>query len=193
MEALADFGSPGWQLTANDFQGERLERLLSRGVTLAIGNFETLPFSGSFDCIIMNQTIEHLYDPDAAILRCAALLSDRGVIVIETPNHRALDHALFAGRFWGGYHIPRHFHLYSSESMATHLKRHGLVGQTDYLLSPSFWIQSLHHYCRDQGSRLRRLFTVNNVALLAFFCAIDLVLAWTWRTSNMRVVVRAAR
>lgn len=191
IEALEDFGYRQWRLTANDFSGERLQRLTAKGVNLVIGNFEQLEFDEQFDCIIMNQTIEHFYNPDTVLQRCARLLAKRGILIIETPNHNALDRRLFANRYWGGYHIPRHFHVYSTESMTAHLSKHGLeVVSVDYLLSPSFWIQSLHHQLFDRSKRMYRLFTVNNVLLVAFFCAFDFVLALMGRTSNMRVIAR---
>lgn len=44
-----------------------------------------------FDCIIFNDVLEHLVDPDAALNLCHELLSDRGVIVASIPNVRYFD------------------------------------------------------------------------------------------------------
>jgi 2-polyprenyl-3-methyl-5-hydroxy-6-metoxy-1,4-benzoquinol methylase len=42
----------------------------------------------SFDCIIFNDVLEHLVDPEQALLDCKALLQEGGVIVASIPNVR---------------------------------------------------------------------------------------------------------
>ncbi|QIL40669.1 class I SAM-dependent methyltransferase [Pedobacter sp. HDW13] len=41
-----------------------------------------------FDCIIFNDVLEHLADPQATLLNCKALLKPAGVIVSSIPNLR---------------------------------------------------------------------------------------------------------
>lgn len=191
MEALRDFGSSSWRLSANDFNGDRLARLKAKGVELKIGDFEKLEFSDKYDCIIMNQTIEHLYDPDSVIEKCAQVLKQGGFLIIETPNYQSLDFFLFRKKYWGGYHIPRHFHIYNPKTLTNHLHKHNFrVENTQFLLSPSFWIQSLHHFFFDKNIPLHKIITVNNLFLMVFFSFIDLALARIWHTSNMRVIGR---
>src|SRR5262249_57545619 len=87
------------------------------GFQVSLGRFEDadLP-QGTFALIVLQQVIEHVPDPRRMIERLRALLAAGGAVVIETPNTRSWDHRLFSKRYWGGYHIPRHFHLFNDRS-----------------------------------------------------------------------------
>jgi 2-polyprenyl-3-methyl-5-hydroxy-6-metoxy-1,4-benzoquinol methylase len=45
----------------------------------------------SFDCIVLNDVLEHFSDPDSALIYCKELLTDEGVIVASIPNVRYFD------------------------------------------------------------------------------------------------------
>jgi 2-polyprenyl-3-methyl-5-hydroxy-6-metoxy-1,4-benzoquinol methylase len=45
----------------------------------------------SFDCIVLNDVLEHFTDPDSALLYCKELLRDEGVIIASIPNVRYFD------------------------------------------------------------------------------------------------------
>lgn len=48
---------------------------------------ETLPFpDGHFDLVLMTEVIEHLFDPDHALLEIHRVLAAGGVLVVTTPN-----------------------------------------------------------------------------------------------------------
>jgi 2-polyprenyl-3-methyl-5-hydroxy-6-metoxy-1,4-benzoquinol methylase len=49
-----------------------------------------LPEKG-FDCIVLNDVLEHFSDVDSALLYCKDLLKDNGVIVASIPNVRYFD------------------------------------------------------------------------------------------------------
>ena len=72
----------------------------------------------SYDLVIMNQLIEHV-----AIAARPALHGDvrdlrpGGHLFLETPNLDSLDARAFRRRYWGGYHLPRHFHLFDSRTL----------------------------------------------------------------------------
>lgn len=54
-----------------------------------IERWETPPeYVSSFDFVIFADVLEHLVDPHAALKRCAALLSDDGVVIASIPNVR---------------------------------------------------------------------------------------------------------
>ena len=75
--------------------------------------------------LLRHKLIEHLRDPRAALRQVHRKLSPQGVLVIDTPNRAGWDYWLFRKRFWGGYHIPRHFHLFNLESLARVLESEG--------------------------------------------------------------------
>ncbi|MFN4083921.1 MAG: class I SAM-dependent methyltransferase [Bacteroidia bacterium] len=191
IESLKKFGPPTWKLTANEFEMKRLQRLEGKGIHFAIGNFETIEFTEKYDVIIMNQLIEHLYNPDTMLKRCHSLLNKNGIVIIETPNYLAVDHSLFKNKYWGGYHIPRHFNIYSYKTLKQHLQANNFeIVTQEFLLSPAFWVQSFHHYFYDRKSSLKNFFKLNNVLVTGVITVIEVILKTFYRTSNQRVVAR---
>jgi len=79
-----------------------------------------------FDLILMNSVIEHVPDPRQVLRGVARLLSDRGIVVIKTPNTDTLDCRIFRHRNWGGYHCPRHFVLFTQPGLVGLGRRCGL-------------------------------------------------------------------
>jgi 2-polyprenyl-3-methyl-5-hydroxy-6-metoxy-1,4-benzoquinol methylase len=191
IESLQRFGPKTWKLTANEFDMKRLTRLEGKGIFFKIGNFETIAFEEKYDVIIMNQLIEHLYDPDRILKRCHSILNPGGIVIIETPNYQSLDHQLFRKRYWGGYHIPRHFNIYNDQTLKKQLEKNNFtVVKQEYLLSPAFWVQSFHHYFYDRKSTFSKLFTLNNILITAAVTAFEVLLKTFYKTSNQRVVAR---
>jgi 2-polyprenyl-3-methyl-5-hydroxy-6-metoxy-1,4-benzoquinol methylase len=78
---------------------------------------ETFDSSETFDLILLLNLIEHVADPAAVLQRMHQLLSPRGLILIKTPNVETLDCRIFRHRNWGGFHCPRHFVLFTRESL----------------------------------------------------------------------------
>lgn len=180
-------------LYANDFSDAVLASLRREGFQTITGQAELLDTPERFTVICMNQVLEHLQNPVSVITHLAQLLSPGGYLFIETPNTASLDARLFRRRFWGGYHIPRHFWLFSETSLRQLLAASGLhIAQTRYLASPAFWIQSLHHALLDHGCfYLARFFSERNPFLLAPATALDLLsIALGQKTSNIRVVAQ---
>lgn len=57
-----------------------------------LGRIEELGLSKkSFDCLILFDVLEHLTDPKTTLQRCAELLKDDGILVIQTPCFRKPD------------------------------------------------------------------------------------------------------
>ncbi len=116
---------------------------------------ELSPLAGqTFDLIVMSQLIEHLRDPASALVRLAELLSDGGRLIIETPNRGGLDYRLFKKRYWGGYHLPRHFHLFTRNSLQQLIESTGLtVLESGFVPSPGLWIMSLRNSLRLSSAK----------------------------------------
>jgi len=119
------------ELVGVDLQPDaaRAEALRARGVRLVQANIEgelDVLRDGGHDLIVSCQTLEHLYDPASALEVVARKLAPGGLLLIETPNIGGIDYALFKRRFWGMYHIPRHFHVFSTGSLRRVVERAGL-------------------------------------------------------------------
>lgn len=88
--ALAERGA---QITAIDFNPKRVEKfrrkVLAASIDLSIevGNAQNLCFpNDAFDCILLQDVLEHLPHPDKAIQEIARVLKGNGLIYLSTPN-----------------------------------------------------------------------------------------------------------
>lgn len=130
------------------------------------------------DLVTMFHVIEHVDDPAAVLARIASWMRDGGILAIETPNIASLDARWFQERYWGGYHIPRHWSLFTPASLRQLLAGAGLeVVATSFQTGHSFWMYSLHHCLRygPQGwPRLASWFDpLRGLPLLMLFTAFD--------------------
>ncbi|MBX9720435.1 MAG: class I SAM-dependent methyltransferase, partial [Candidatus Obscuribacterales bacterium] len=78
-----------------------------RGHQVYHGRFEDVDLPKNFfDVIISIHVIEHVSRPDTFLEKASELLTDNGIILIETPNTDCPDFEMFKGKHWGGYHAP---------------------------------------------------------------------------------------
>lgn len=194
LRIFAEQGVSADALYGVELDAEAVRRARAAGFHVELGRFEDVAYPpGSFGLIVLQQVIEHVPDPRAIVARLRELLVPGGAAVLETPNTASLDHLLFRRRYWGGYHIPRHFYLFNRRSLPRLLDDEGFdVRQVQSLASPNFWIQSVHHAGRERGlpAIWLRLFRPHPPAFpgLALFTAVDAIGKIFHVTSNMRVV-----
>lgn len=151
----------------------------------------------SVDLITMFHVIEHVAQADAVIRSLSTMLSPGGCLAIETPNFDSLDARLFAKQFWGGYHFPRHWHIFTPASLKSLLEQQGLaVESVRFQTGHSFWTFSFHHALKYRAStphpRLAAwTHPLRNVLLLAVVTAFDLMRGRLgWKTSAMLLIAR---
>ncbi|KAF0244952.1 MAG: hypothetical protein FD180_2049 [Planctomycetota bacterium] len=152
---------------------------------------------GSIDLATMFHVIEHVADPAAVVRQLARWLSPGGLLALETPNLDSFDARKFRESFWGGYHIPRHWTLFTPESLRRLMESAGLeVVATLFQTGHSFWMYSYHHRLR-YGKRPRRwcarMFDPfgGSIVALAAFTAFDKLRAFLGgRTSAMLMLAR---
>jgi len=164
------------------FQPAMVERAKAAGIRLVEGSESNLDMlrDAGHDLIIMSQILEHLRDPIAALERLRTKLAPEGVLLIETPHRGGLDYALFRRRYWGGYHLPRHFHLFTKDSLAQAAKRAGYrVVKQGSLPSPGFWIMSFRNalglHSSHRGSSVFEFLNFSNFPAVGAFTALDLI------------------
>ncbi len=79
---------------------------------LQTASAEELPFEdGSFDVVIIKHIVEHLPNPEKAIVEIGRVTAPDGVLILATPN---LDSLLkpWKGDSWIGYQDPTHISLH---------------------------------------------------------------------------------
>ena len=114
------------------FSGIEMNRQMAQegckaGFDISSGTFEEFDTSGkagTIDVLTINHVIEHVTDPYETMQKAHVLLAADGVFYGRTPKVTSLGHRLF-GRYWGGYHFPRHLHLFSKESLELLLHKSG--------------------------------------------------------------------
>jgi 2-polyprenyl-3-methyl-5-hydroxy-6-metoxy-1,4-benzoquinol methylase len=148
-----------------------------------------------YDVIIMNQIIEHLWQPAEVLDKCFRALRPGGLLAIETPNADGYDRTIFRAGSWGSYYFPRHLHLFTFESLRQFLEKHGFtVERQAHLFSPICWVYTVISVARRGGWRSRLIygfFRDTNVVALALYIVIDLFArAWGCTTSNQKAIAR---
>jgi SAM-dependent methyltransferase len=192
---------PATRITGVDLRfSQSAEELCARkGIDLIQGAIEDLPISPeTFDLVIMNQLIEHLWDPRLVLQKIFAALKPNGFVSIETVNISGYDRRWFGDTFWGGYYFPRHLNLFSFASLARLLRETGFALVSQYsLLAPIIWTYSLHGYLSGREGENKHLlagfFTDSNPLCLAAFSLLDLLtISLGFVSSNQKTVAQKA-
>ena len=198
LRLMEDQGIPRSRLYGLELDPGVVARLGAEGFQVMDARVErdaAIP-EGAVDLATLFHVIEHVGDPGRAIANLARWLAPGGVLAVETPNLDSLDARLFRATWWGGYHIPRHWHVFTPDTLWRLLEAHGFrVERILFLTGHSFWMYSFHHRLRygpHPRPRLARCFDpFRGVPLLAAFTAWDLARAGLgFRTSSMLALAR---
>lgn len=104
----------------------------------------------SFEVITFWDVLEHLPSPSQAMEKCYELLVPGGLVVFTTPNLASFDRYIF-GKYWIGWEVPRHLHLFTPYSVARLIAKSGfcyvddrcvLGGKGTFILSAITWLQA---------------------------------------------------
>ncbi|MEI9939916.1 MAG: class I SAM-dependent methyltransferase [Pseudomonadota bacterium] len=175
------------------------DRLSAQGYKVSSSRVEQsqdIP-SEQLDLITMFHVIEHVDDPAAVVRKVTEWLAPGGVFAVETPNRDSYDARRFKNGLWGGYHIPRHWHIFTPGSLTRLLESAGLeVISTKYQPGHSFWMYSVHHtlrYGKPPRPRLAGWFDPFQgflPFLILFTCWDKLRAIFGYRTSAMLMLAR---
>jgi len=172
------------------------QRINSLDIKIIEGSIENtdLPLE-SYDLVIMNQLIEHLWDPVNVLKKIHTLLRPGGLVSIETPNIGSYDQKFFSDGTWGGFYFPRHLNVFSFSTLQLLLEKTGFeIVRQENLLAPIIWIFSLNAKLSSTKNKDRwyvNLFSDQNPACLAFFTVVDIFAKLIGKiTSNQKAIVR---
>ena len=119
---------------------------IQKGHRYFCGLMEDFNSTKQYDVILMLNLIEHVADPRAVLQKATQLLSQDGIIILQTPNFKSLDARLFKDSNWGGYHCPRHWVIFNKKSFLSLAGNCGLQPQHfSYTQGAAFWTVSILH------------------------------------------------
>jgi len=150
----------------------------------------------SIDLATMFHVIEHVDDPRTVMQGIARWLKPGGVLALETPNLDSWDARKFRETWWGGYHIPRHWNLFSPPTLSRLFEDAGFeVVGCRFLTGHSFWMFSFHHALKYGNPRRPGLAwwfnPFRSLPVLTAFCLLDMFRSTLGaRTSAMLMIGR---
>ncbi len=84
--------------------------------------------SDYFDIILINQVLEHVYDPASVINKCSHILKSTGKLIIAVPDFNSFSSKIF-GKYWYHLDVPRHLYHFNIKSLELILERNGFLIQ----------------------------------------------------------------
>lgn len=121
-----------------------------KGVKIILDRFENVHLPPhSFDIIVLNNILEHVTEPNVFLDKCKSLLRKGGYIFGETPVANKFGQRFF-GRYWFGFHFPRHTVLFSEEGLKGVASRSGLkVTRLWSVIHPGTWAIGTQSFLSD--------------------------------------------
>ena len=194
LQLLRDFGRSTWQVEGIDMSEYAVNAGRKQGLTIHHGTVQGSNLDlGTYDLALMIATIEHLDNPLEVLQSVRQLLKPGGRIVIVTDNTDTLDFKWFHQRHWGGYHFPRHWNLFSPQTIAQlALKVDMKVETLSTIVSPVNWVYSIRNFLDDWGAPhwLINRFSLNSPISLAIFTLFDMVHQKLGHGALLRVVLQ---
>ena len=166
-----------------------------KGHQYFLGRAEDFKSSIKFDLILMLNLIEHVDTPHQILKNLQENLSEHGRILIKTPNIESWDAYLFRDSFWGGLHVPRHWHIFSKKGFNILLEGTGLkIHDFKYTQGAPFWACSMVAKMHDLGllkiSKEAPIFYKPIYKLfILMFAAIDFIRGIFFKTSQMFLIL----
>lgn len=127
---LSRMRDAGWKVTGTEPDpraAARLREELGFPVFVQVEDIDAT--HQRFDLITLNHVIEHVPDPAELLRQLTQRLARGGQIIVTTPNAASLGARIF-GRHWRGLEPPRHFNVFSQQSLAETVEQAGLVVRT---------------------------------------------------------------
>lgn len=117
FDEIGRYGS--FECCGVEISPEMATRARRNGYNVVQGTLETMDLDGhegQYDIVTMYQLVEHVLDPQELMRRAWQLLRPGGYVLCQLPCADGWERRLF-GRYWAGYHWPRHLQMVSREGM----------------------------------------------------------------------------
>ena len=110
-----------------------------KGIPITTGTLVDVA-TGPYDVITMLDVIEHVSDPMQEILHARALLTERGLLVLNTPDAGSIWARVF-GKQWHLIVPPEHLYYFNRKNMSALLEREGFRVLTITTIGKRFTLQ----------------------------------------------------
>lgn len=107
-----------------DHSSQALAEAVGHADRVFEGGLESVPRDLRFDTVILNQVLEHVYEPARYLLAIRKRLSPSGRVVIATPDLGGLLHRLMRGR-WPSFKCPEHVIYFDRRALCELLRSVG--------------------------------------------------------------------
>jgi SAM-dependent methyltransferase len=108
----------GWQATGVDADPEVARMARAQGLDVAEGQIYDQDYpDGSFDAVLLNHVIEHVYDLKRFMPELHRVLRPGGRLVMLTPNIESLGGKIFRYQVESFLDTPRHLYLFTDDSL----------------------------------------------------------------------------
>ena len=177
FDVLNKFGN--WQFVGIDFNDKIVKKGRKEGYEIYATTLEKFDYpKESFDLVIMDHLLEHVANLIETLDSASRLLKKGGYLVGAVPNINSLDR-IFFGRFWGGYHLPRHVWHFIPQTLSGVLEKAGFkVIKITYELHTGHWALSVQNFLQSKKitkTRIRQGRTFYYPLLIGLLIPINLI------------------
>lgn len=145
------------------------------------GAFEAIDVSmlqSTADIVLLNQVIEHFWDPMVGLLKIGQILRKDGICFVETPNPNSACRYIQGGSYWGGWHRPRHLNIFTRQSFDILAKtcKFDIIKYEEFTV-PAFWIMGVRVKFNIATSYFNSIFSrvisMKSIPALVFYTMIE--------------------
>lgn len=142
----------GWQVEGIEFSDQAAGAARAKGHAVQTGQLETVALDpNQYDIVVGWMVLEHLHDPQAALINLFDTLKPGGSLVVSVPNFSAWSRFLF-GRHWYCLQLPTHLYHYNRKTLSHLLARAGFGDITvEYSANAKDFFLSLSILLREKG------------------------------------------
>jgi SAM-dependent methyltransferase len=148
------------------------------------------------DLVVMNNSLEHVWDPQRVVKNIRRMLRPGGIAFIELPNPDSLCRRIQGDTFWGGFHFPRHLNFFTKASLRRIFTDNGfeIVGYTEYV-TPAFWVIGIRNRLGLRSDRttrsIKEAVSLANPFALITFTALEYLVRFSGLHADChRIIVR---
>ena len=114
---LSLFKEMGWETYGVEVSPLAGKIAKEKGINIYEGElYETGLIDKYFDVIVLNHSLEHMYNPTKLLLEVNKILKDDGILIIGVPNIKSMEARIFK-KNWGSIRAPQHLYHFSESTL----------------------------------------------------------------------------